>query len=175
MTACPRGPWQGTTWRCHAPRYQANDASGSLKSTGRFHRGADLFPEAERWPALYTGSTQAIVLAEKTRHSAALDDLVSIRISELRISLSCMLDACLESDASTGATRFGPAIDPLLCQPGDYQVTHLIAQAVRTQAEALRIPSCTRFPGGNVIIFPDRLRPGSIIEVAAAFDPELRR
>lgn len=132
------------------------------------------FPEGERWPTLYTGLTQAIVLGEKTRHSAAMDDLASIRISELRIWLDCVLDACLDDDASMEQTRFGPTIDPLLCQPGDYRATHLIARAVRLQAEALRIQSCKRFPGGNLIVFPDRLRPGSIVEVAGAFDPELR-
>lgn len=174
VAACPRGPWAGTAWRCHSPRYQANDAAGSLKSTGRYHRGADLYPENERWPALYTGLTQAIVLGEKMRHSAAMDDLAAIRVSELRISLECVVDACFDGDAESMQTRFGPEIDALVCQPGDYRVTHLIAQAARAQAEALRIPSCTRFPGGNLIVFTDRLRPGSTIEVVGSIDPALQ-
>lgn len=71
-------------------------------------------------------------------------------------------------------TRFGPEIDALLCQSGDYRVTHLIAHAARIRAEALRIPSCTRLPGGNLIIFPDRLLPDSKIEIVGAIDPRLR-
>lgn len=174
VAACPIGPWTGTAWRCHSPRYRADDVAGSLKSTGRYHRGADLFPEAERWSALYTGLSHAIVLGEKMRHSIAMDDLVAIRISELRISLESVMDACLDADASSMQTCFGPDIDAFLCQPGDYSITHRIAQAVRARAEALRIPSCTRFPGGNLIIFPDRLHPTSTIEIVSAFDPELR-
>jgi hypothetical protein len=100
--------------------------------------------------------------------------LVAIRISELRISLERVVDACLDADASTMETRLGADIDAFLCLPGDYWVTHLIAQSVRAQAEALRIPSCTRFPGGNLIIFPDRLHPSSTVEIVDAFDPELR-
>jgi hypothetical protein len=42
------------------------------------------------------------------------------------------------------------------------------------RAEALRIPSCTRFPGRHLIVFTDLLRPGSSIEIVGAIDLELR-
>lgn len=131
-----------------------------------------MYPEEECWPALYTGLTQAIVLAEKTRHSAAVDELANIRISELRISLECVLDACLDDEGLR--TRFGVGIDAALCHPSDYTLTHVIVRESRSQAEALRIPSCTRFPGGILVMFTDRLRPGSRIDVVSAIDPQLR-
>ena len=90
------------------------------------------------------------------------------------MSLDCVVDACLDAHASTMQTRSGASIDMHLCHPGDYRLTHLIAQAVRTRAEALRIPSCTRFPGRHLIVFTDLLRPGSSIEIVGAINLELR-
>lgn len=44
---------------------------------------------------------------------------------------------------------------------------------VRARAEAMLIPSCTRFPEGNLIIFPDCLQTGSSIVVVEGVDPNL--
>jgi hypothetical protein len=65
----------------------------------------------------------------------------------------------------------GYAIDDC-CQPTNYDATQAIAAAARSVAEALLAPSCTRFPEGNLIIFPDRLHPDSriVVEETVASD-----
>jgi hypothetical protein len=55
----------------------------------------------------------------------------------------------------------------------DYGKCQQIAQMAREVAEALLVPSCTRFPEGNLIIFTDRLRMESSLEVVDTQDPEL--
>lgn len=174
MTTCTPQPWQGFVWRCHSPKYLADDASGSLRVTGRYHRGRDRYPDNECWPALYTGLNQAIVLGERTRHSLALDELANIRISELRVSLESVINVCVNDRSDPLLTIFGSLVEVGLCHSIDYRIPHAVAQEARRYAEALLIPSCTRIPGGNLIVFSDRLRPGSSIEVVGSITPELR-
>ena len=61
-------PWRGTVWRMHARRYAALDPAGSLLASGRYHRGRDLFPPDEVWPALYLPLGPAICSGEVLRH-----------------------------------------------------------------------------------------------------------
>jgi hypothetical protein len=44
---------------------------------------------------------------------------------------------------------------------------------VRDVAVAIVVPSCTRFPEGNLIIFPDKLQQGSTISLVSSVDPNL--
>lgn len=117
--------------------------------------------------------SQAIVIGERTRHTKNIDDLVNLRISEMWISLEAVVNVCVDFGKST-ETLFDSLLEEGLCHPTDYRVTHMIGEEACRRAEALLIPSCTRIPGGNLIIFTDCLRPNSSIEVIGAIDPELR-
>ena len=170
VDACPIGPWTGDAWRCHSRRYAGRDPGGSIKATGRYHRGRDRYPASETWPALYAALAPHVALAEMLRHTRAMPELATKRITRLRVALSAVLDG-------TGLLRGDPsntlAIDDL-CRPVNYAVTHAIADAARARgAEALLMPSCTRLDRNILVIFPDRLRAGSSISVLETEDPDL--
>ena len=174
VVACPIISWEGDVWRCHSRRYDGANADGSLKTTGRYNRARDRYPDHESWPALYTGLAQHIALGERIRHTTrkALSTLAGQRVSRLRVRLQVVLDGCVE-DGCVHATVVGITLDEL-CHPTDYRKTHALAQAVRARnVEGLLVPSCTRFQCGSLIVFPDLLRPGSTIRVIDTEDPDL--
>lgn len=173
IATCNVVPWSGDVWRCHSNRYPGDSAAGSLKATGRYNRGHDKHPPDETWPALYTALAQHVALGERIRHTtpAVLHTLAAQRISRLRVTLhrvlmACSPDGCHEL-AVSGLTK------DELCRPADYSRTHALAEATRQRAEALLIPSCTRFPEGNLIIFTDQLQPRSEIRIIESIDPDL--
>jgi RES domain-containing protein len=170
---CIRTPWQGSVWRCHGRQYAGDNADGSLKVTGRFNRGRDKYPAHECWMALYTSSAQHVALAERIRHTSpsTLEKLANQRMSRLRIELQDVVIACAPTGCE-GLAVPGLNIDDI-CRPIDYRAPHELALAARSIAEALLVPSCTGFPEGNLIVFPDRLRPGSIVRVEESVDPNL--
>jgi len=167
---CSIGQWSGEAWRCHSRTWPGDNADGSLKATGRFHRGRDRYPENEAWPALYTGLVEHIALGEVLRHTRHLPDLAWKRVSHLQIDLQAVLDGTmLVSRDGSG----DPTLDDL-CDPMDYDLTHEIAKEASARgAEALYIPTCTRFSGNNLIVFPDLLKPDSSILVFGTEDPDL--
>src|SRR5215218_2882196 len=167
---CSVRPWLGEAWRCHTRKWPGDNADGSLKATGRYHRGRDRYPESETWPALYTGLAEHIALGESLRHTQHLPGLAWKRVTRLEISLEAVLDGTGLVDGDFSGT---PVLDDL-CRPADYDLTHEIARAARARgAEALLVPTCTRFTGNNLIIFPDLLRSGSSLIVSSAEDPDL--
>ncbi len=174
VEACPTTPWSGEVWRCHSRKYEGASADGSLRTSGRYNRGSDRFSELETWPALYTSLGQHIALGERLRHTTpeVLPTLRNQRISKLRVELDNVLVAC----APTGCADLcvpGLTIDDI-CHPTDYTKTQEFAFAARESfIEALLIPSCTRFPEGNLIIFPDRLISGPGIYLVDSLDPDL--
>lgn len=170
---CPVGPWTGVVWRYHARKYSGDDAAGSLKATGRFHRGSDKFPASETWMALYTSLAPQVALGERLRHTqpSTLGKLANQRQSRLRVELQTVLDLCNESGCSSLNVSGLSKAD--LCRPRDYERCHQIAHAARARAEAMLVPSCTNFPEGNLILFPDRLLPGSGVSIEETVDPDL--
>jgi hypothetical protein len=172
LDSCPIIEWSGSVWRCHGQRYRGDDAAGSLRVTGRYHRGADKFPPSQTWPALYAGLAVHVALGERLRHTRSIAKLKHWRISHLHVELSAVLDLC--SPTGCDAMRLPNPELPDLCHPADYTVTHAIAGAAREVAEAMRAPSCTQFPEGNLIIFLDRVRSTSRLEVVHSNDPELQ-
>jgi RES domain-containing protein len=172
IQSCKILPWSGVVWRSHSARWSADTADGSLKVSGRFNRGLDLYDQRDTWAVLYTSLSQAIALGERVRHTSpdALSHLSGFHISRLQIDLSAVLFAC----AADGCYEVGvPGLDlETLCGP-DYTQTQAFAWHVRQIAEAFLIPSCTAFPEGNLLIFPDRLRPGSQIRVIDHVTPNL--
>lgn len=170
---CPTMPWTGLVWRYHATRYAGDDPAGSLLVSGRFNRGKDQFPEAETWAALYTSRGPHVALGERLRHTtpATLSRLANQRQSRLRIQLQSVLNLCSPSGcAELNVPQLG--LDEL-CRPADYAKTQEIARVARKHVEALLVPSCTQFPEGNLIIFADRLRMGSVVTVEDTVDPDL--
>lgn len=89
----------------------------------------------------------------------------------MQLVLTAALVVCAESDCSRLCANEAPI--ERLCRPADYALTHLLALEARSVAEALVVPSCTQFPEGNVIVFPDRLQPTSSIAVVETRNPDL--
>jgi hypothetical protein len=171
--ACPRGPWRGIVWRCHGRQYAGDNADGSLRVTGRFNQGLDKFPPEACWKALYTSVGQHVALGERIRHTSpsTLKKLANQRMSRLLIDLEVVVLACSTEGCAHLAV---PGLtDADICHPTDYKRSQELASAVRSTAEALLVPSCTGFPEGNLIIFPDRLRPGSVVRVEESLEPNL--
>src|SRR5262245_36629001 len=173
IQACRTIRWSGEVWRFHGRKYPGDSAAGSLKVSGRFNRGRDKFPEHETWPALYTSLAEHIALGERLRHTTpeTLRQLANQRLCQLSVDLHVVLVACAPSGCADLAV---PGLtNDALCHPTDYTKTHEFARAARTLAEALLIPTCTKFPEGNLIIFPDRLRSESSIHLIDSQDPDL--
>ncbi len=173
VRACPTIAWSGDVWRCHARTYPGDSAAGSLPVSGRFNRGRDKFPEADTWPALYTSLGQHVALGERIRHTTpeALQALGNQRLSRLRIDLQVVLVAC----APTGCVDLsvpGRTLDDF-CHPADYAKTQEFARIARQSVEALLVPSCTQFPEGNLIVFPDRLHRNAGVLLLDSQDPDL--
>jgi hypothetical protein len=109
---CPAQPWSGQVWRCHSRKYAGDDAGGSLKTTGRFNRGADKFATHETWSALYTSLALHVALGERLRHttSSSLRTLANQRLSRLHVKLQAVLILC----AGSGCAELEETQDPEL-------------------------------------------------------------
>lgn len=126
------------------------DSDLSLRTSGRYHRGLDLFRPDQVWPVLYTSLAPEIAVWEMVRRRAARD-LTYLRnsvLTEIDVDLATVLDL---SDPTTA--RFRPAeltsADRRLCQ-------ELAAAAVVNGYGALLVPSAT-LPGLNLVNFPRNL------------------
>ena len=174
VAACPVIPWTSDAWRFHSRRYPATSPAGSLRISGRFHRGLDTVPAAEAWPALYFALQPHIALAERVRHTEPdqLPRLNRQRLSHLRIALEAVLDCCdtraCQQPGVPGLTRDD------LCRRFDYRVPQELAAVARASSvEGIVVPSCSRFDGGNLVLFMDRLRTSSTVVLLGSEDPEL--
>jgi RES domain-containing protein len=167
IARCPIIAWQGAAWRIHRQRYLATDPGGSLKVSGRYHRGTDRFAAGEAWPALYLALSPETALGELVRHLTPelLPHLNGYRISELAVSLEGVAD-CRD------AMMLGVSADVLLGDV-DYTVTQQLGAAVvEAGLEGLLVPSATEL-GDNLVIFPEQLREGSRLTIVKSRDPRL--
>jgi RES domain-containing protein len=163
----PLIPWRGSAWRAHRRKYEATDCAGALRSTGRYNRGADVFPLDEVFPVLYLALAPEITLGEIVRRVTPerLSGLNEFRISELRIVLSAALD--IRNPAALGLP-----VDALW-HDTDFAIPQALAAAARERgAEGIIVSSATRL-GDNLIVFPDRLQAASELVVVASRDPRL--
>ena len=155
VTALPFTEWCGCVWRIHRTKYRATDPSGSLLVSGRYNKGADIFPPEERWPALYTATAPDIALAEAWRYINPnfIDAIKSAVRSEIRVRLSLVLDC-----RDVAAVGIG---EELLLDDWNYDAGHVLGRAaVDRGTEAILVPSTTRL-GDILVVFTDNLRPSS--------------
>lgn len=149
----------------HKRKYEATDAGGSLKVSGRYNRGRDLFSEHETWPALYLALSAEICLGEIMRHitPALLPQLNGYRLSEIAVYCAAIVDC-------TDVPAIGVRPDDLL-HDTNFPASALLAEAVIAKgAEGMIVPSATRL-GNNLIIFPNQMRAGSTLTVVGERDP----
>jgi len=160
--------WRGRVWRAHKKTYEATDVDGALRYSARYNRAPDLFPGGPTWPALYCGLTYGVCLAEILWHltPSTLPSLKNQRLSEISVDLSTVLD-CTDL-AALGVN------DAALFGDYDYSTGQtLAAAAIARGCEALLIPSVTRLPDPNLIIFTTRVQPSSSYHAIGFVDPPL--
>jgi len=155
-------------WRAHKKVFSGTDAGGSLLYSARYHRAPDVFPNRPTWLALYCGLSYGVCLGEILRHvtPSSLPTLKNQRLSELAVNLSRVLDC-------TDLTALG-VDEAALFDDHDYTTGQdLAAAALARGCEALLIPSATRLPDHNLIIFPAHLQPSSSYDIVGIIDPPL--
>lgn len=143
-------PFHGRVWRVHWREVAGDDWSPSLRTTGRYHHGLDLFPASQAFAALYTSLKPEIAIWEMVRRSVArnLAFLKNNILTEIEVNLDRVLD--LSNPSAIGLTRQElTGSDPRACQQ--------IAAAARSlNHEGLLVPSAA-LPGLNLVLFPDNL------------------
>ncbi len=94
-----------------------------------------------------------------------MSNLNSLRISQLAVRLERVVDFRELMESEVLAT--------FMLDAHNYAFTQRMAQeAINRGAEAILVPSATRL-GDNLVIFPDKLRPESQLEVIGSRDPVL--
>lgn len=170
IRAWPLIAWTTPIWRAHNRRYAPDDAGGSRRVTGRYHRAPDLYPLAQTWAALYCATTYGVCLGEIVRHLPAAGSgawLAGYRLTHFDVQLAAILDG--RNLSAAGLTSNALFED-------DYNVSHAVAaSALAAGAEGLLLPSATRLPDPVLVIFPDALRPTSRIIPLESIDPVLHR
>ncbi len=150
VAAAPSLSFRGLVWRVHWREVAPTEWSLSLRSSGRYHRGLDLFPPEQTFPVLYTSLAPEIALWEMVRRSAARN-LIYLKnnvLSELSVDLSRVLDVA-DPDA-VGLTRAD------LVGADYHRCQELGAAAARRGYEGLLVPAAA-MPGTNLVIFPRNL------------------
>lgn len=142
--------FRGTVCRVHWREVAPTDWSLSLRTSGRYHRGLDLFPPDHAFPALYTSLAPEIAIREMVRRSAArsLAYLKNNVLSELEVDLNRILD--ISDPAAVGLT----AAD--LTGPDHQPCQELAAAALAWGYEGLLIPSAA-LPGLTLVVLPRNL------------------
>jgi RES domain-containing protein len=147
ILAAPSRTFRDTVWRVHWRELAPADWSLSLRSSGRYHRGLDLFPPEQTFPALYTSLAPEVAIWEMVRRSAArnLAYLQNNILSELEVDLTHVLD--LSDPTSVGLTSSD--LTSADHQPGQ----DLAAAALARGYEGLLVPSAA-LPGLNLVLLP---------------------
>jgi RES domain-containing protein len=177
IAGCSVSSWSGTVWRTHgldlaatmlAGRriyYSPTSDGGSRRVSGRYHRAPDLFRGQQTWPALYTSLTDGGCLAEAVRHAGSTEALAVLSVSSLTVSLAAVLD--LTDPSSYGLTLEAVTDD------FDYAATQEIGRAaLERDVEAILVPPASCI-GTNLVVFTERLRPGSTVDVLETLQPRL--
>jgi len=98
-------------------------------------------------------------------------------LTEFWVEIQNVLDCCADVDQRESGIR-GLSTDDV-CRVNAFQLEaptptqQLAAVAFEQGYEGLLVPSCTRFAGGNLVIFPTNLQAGSHVRIVRAEDPVL--
>lgn len=150
VAGAPSRSVRNIVWRVHWREVAPTDWSLSLRTSGRYHRGLDLFPPDQTFPALYTSLAPEVAIWEMVRRSAAqsLAYLQSNVLTELAVGLARALDYSDPAAAGLAATDLtGP--DHQFCQ-------EIAAAALARWYEGLLVPSAA-LPGVNLVLLPQNL------------------
>ena len=137
-------------------QYEPLDSSGSLKAGGRWN------PTGE-YGALYSALEEETAIAElhrlAQRQGLNLDDLAPRDLVSIRVSLSKVLDLTDKKILEQ------IEIEELDIVGNDVSLCLEISRLARAAGfEAILAPSATK-KGSVLVVFPDRLRPASRLEV----------
>jgi len=168
VAACPVLDWAGHVWRMHHQKYPATDPGGSLRTSGRYHRGLDQFREDEVFPALYLSTSPEISMGEILRHVTAevLPTLNNRRLSKLFARLGVVLD-CRDP------ALLGLAVEDLMHDTEVEATRSIGAAAFSRGVEGILAVSATAL-GDNLIVFPVHLDADSELTVVSGRDPRLQ-
>ena len=162
-------PWTGVTYRLIPAQY----AGTALSSIGSFRRGGRYNPR-EVFEALYLADTPLTALQEidlvRVTDAAILSTKSAPRLLlSVEVALSGVLDV---TDAAV-QDALGTNLQELT---GSWLALNACGQTAPTQAlgaatygneniEALRVPSAQDPRAANLVVLPERLRPGSRVRV----------
>lgn len=162
-------PWTGVAYRLIPAQF----AGTALSSIGSFRRGGRYNPR-EAFEALYLADTPLTALQEINLVRVTDAAILSAKSSpRLLLSVEVALAAVL--DVTTVPVQ--DALDTNLQElTGSWLVMNAGGRIAPTQAlgttayhhggfEALRVPSAQDPRAANLVVFPDRLRPGSRVRV----------
>lgn len=162
-------PWTGVAYRLIPAQF----AGTALSSIGSFRRGGRYNPK-EAFEALYLADTPLTALQEinlvKVTDAAILSAKSSPR---LLLSVEVTLSAVLDMTTMPVQDALNTNLQELT---GSWLVMNAVGRTAPTQAlgaavynhgniEALRTPSAQDPRATNLVIFPNRLRPGSRVRV----------
>ncbi len=145
----PSRSFRGTVWRVHWRRWRPPIGGLSLRTSGRYHRGLDLFPADQAFPALYTSLAPEIAIWEMVRARARnLAYLWNNVLAELEVDLGRVLDLSDPTVVGLGREELtGP--DLSACQ-------ELAAAAVGAWCPG-RAGALGALAGSNLVHFPRNL------------------
>lgn len=162
IARCPAIPLKHAVWRGHRPKYDALDATGSSLVSARYHVAPRNAGRGCSWHALYTSLDLAVAIAEIERN-IPVTALRDHRFTEIWVQLEVIID-CREREL------LGVSAATLL-DDYDYSTGQALARAaLSVHAEGILVPSATNI-GDNLILFPDQIRTGSVLQEVRFVDP----
>lgn len=162
-------PWTGVTYRLIPAQY----AGTALSSIGSFTRGGRYNPK-EAFEALYLADTPLTALQEINLVRMTDAAILSAKSSpRLLLSVEVALSTVLDVTRAEVQGALGTNLQELT---GSWLALNARGQTAPTQAlgaaaydngsvEALRVPSAQDPRAANLVVFPERLRPGSRVRV----------
>ncbi len=162
LSCCPVSPLKQAVWRGHRSKYNALDTEGSLLVSARYHVAPADAGDGMSWRALYTSLDLAVAIAEVQRN-IPITALRNHRFTEIWVQLESIAD-CRDLDL------IGISAEQLL-DDYNYAFGQALAHAALVSgAEGILVPSASKV-GDNLVLFPDQLRVGSVVQEVRFVDP----
>ncbi len=169
ITALPTASFADVAFRLILARYATTALSsiGSYRSGGRFNGPG-------RFEALYLASSPVTALQEVEALVQTAKGLRGVKgPPRILLSVECRLQAVLDISAPEVWQTLGTSLDEL-CAPwrpinaaGELAPTQLLGEVIHEHPliEALRVVSALDRSATNLVVFPDRLLPSSLVHV----------